>query len=207
MISDYDTWTPPSADDSDPGREIINEFLDRKGQNIQSLEAEIDYVRRVGIAANNTKEFGSFVSDDGTIIDAIEGTKYETPLSELLIKKLQEFEANGKIDSVTFIHYHTSGCSFSFADLNTMCGLRAIKTMELTTMNNETYSMTIGTGTIPDEELLKKEWRICTKAIEKKLKSDIKYSMMSDNDIDILKSQELSRILAGIHVWTWRSPL
>jgi len=206
LISDYDTRTPPSADDGDPGREIINEFLNRKGQKVESLEAEIDYVRRVGIAANNTKEFGSFVGADGTIIDAIEGTKYETPI-ESVVEKLKKLEADGKIDSVTFIHYHTSGCSFSFEDLNAMCGLRAIKTMELTTMNNGTYSMAISTGKVPNEERLTKDWNIIKKAIGKKLKSDIKYSMMSDNDKDILISRELSRILAGIYSWAWRPPL
>jgi hypothetical protein len=207
IISDYDKWTPPSVDGSDQGREIINEFLNRRGQKIESLEAEIDYVKRVGIAANNTKEFGSLVSTDGTIIDVIEGTKSETPLSDVLIKKLQELEANGKVDCFNFIHYHTSGCSFSFADLNAMCGLRAIKEMELATMDNGIYKMAIGGGRVPTQERLTQEWYACKEAIEKKIKSDIMYSTMNAHDIDILTSRELSRILAGIHGWTWGPPL
>ena len=35
-------------------------FLNRKGQKIESLDAETDYVRKMGIAAGNKKEFGTY---------------------------------------------------------------------------------------------------------------------------------------------------
>jgi L-cystine transport system permease protein len=206
-VADYDKFIPPSNGDDDPGREIINEFLNRKGQKVVSIESEIDYVKQVGIAANNTKEFGRFIDGDGTILDVIEGTANETPLSDDLISKLKELENNGKIDTVIFTHYHPSGCSFSFDDLNTMCGLRAIKEMNLPTNNYGTYSMAINSGEVPSEKRLTDEWNTYKKAIENELKSNQKYSIYNDMEKDIITSRELSRILASLHTWTWRPSL
>jgi hypothetical protein len=173
--------------------------LSREGQKIDSLEQEIYFVKSVGLAANNTKEFASIVSRNGTIIKTIEGLPREIPMTDEFIEKLR----NMAKDSLYFIHYHTSGCSFSFDDLNTLCGLRSIHQMIITTPAGKIYKMIASGDIIPSYELLLDEWTILKNAIEKKLDKLVFSGKMTIAQRDIETSRELSRILKGRYEWRY----
>jgi hypothetical protein len=190
----------PVDNPGDPGRDLIKKFLSRDGQKIESLAQEIDFVKSVGITANNTKEFASIVSRNGTIIKTIEGLQREIPMTNKFIDKLR----NMPTDSLYFIHYHTSGCSFSGDDANSLCGLRSIYQMIVTVPGDEVYKLQVSGGIIPSELRLMAEWEILKNAIEKKLDKLVFSGKITIAQRDIVKSREICRIMQERYKWGYQ---
>jgi hypothetical protein len=174
--------------------------LSREGQKADSLEQEINFVKSVGLAANNTKEFASIISRNGTIIKTIEGLPAEIPMDDSFIDKLR----NMPTDSLYFIHYHTSGSSFSGADANSLCGLRSIYQMIVTVPGADVYKLQVSGGIIPGDKKLLAEWKILQDAIEKKLNKLVFSGKMTIAQRDIVTSREICRIMERRYNWRYQ---
>jgi len=178
------------------------EFLSREGQKIESLDAETDYVRKMGIAAGNKKEFGTYIIND-VIVEPVEGTKYSTPPSA----ETAHLILNSEDNTAKLVHYHTSGCSFSGEDLGTFSDVHAFSEIRVTTADGWTFSVSIKENSIrPIADDVEKE-AARQKSIVKRylsMRDGEAFDNKTDAEKDILVSRGVSQVLANAYNWSYK---
>ena len=129
-------------------------FLGREGQKLMSFDAETDYVRKMGIAAGNKREFGTYIIDD-VIIEPVKGKSNSCSPSletERILLKAKE-------NSAKMVHYHPSGYSFGPEDLLSFSNVPAFSEMRITTADGNIFIMrTLPKSIHPDSNTITRDY-------------------------------------------------
>jgi hypothetical protein len=185
----------------EPDNEFVKQFMSRDGEKIISIDDEIKKVRQVGIAANNSEEFGTIFDKNGVILKVLRGDKNDK--NHLYVpSEIDDIIKKGPITNYTLIHYHISGGSFSLDDLQTLLTYKEFSAFYVTTKSGSRYRMALGNTKMTLSEL-DEYWMKFYAAIEKKLEPDIKSGILTKNYGKIIISRELSRILKNKFEWDY----
>ena len=178
------------------------EYTSRGGQKVESLDTETDYVRRMGMAAGNTREYGTYIIDD-VIIEPVRGTKSSSDPSA----ETEKLILNASDNSARLVHFHTSGCSFGPEDLGTFGSISAFSEFRVTNAGGITFSMQRNNDSIITERnIIEKKYAELVPRVTKMLKEreDMNFNMLSEQKKDILVSRGVSQALAHSFRWDYK---
>jgi SPP1 gp7 family putative phage head morphogenesis protein len=192
----------PATFPQDPNfSKMSKEFLERDGQQVESITAETDYVRRMGEAAGNVREYATIVQGDGTIMKSLRGKARYVPIPDDIDYKIR----HSPDDSVTLIHYHTSGCSLSPDDLGSFSEVRAFHEIRVATPRGSTFVMSIKEGSEhPTAERIKADAVDYKPGIDDILMPQYRRERWTMAEKERQESRALCQILAKKYNWDYR---
>jgi hypothetical protein len=176
---------------------MTREFLSRNGQKINSLDEETNYVMNMGKAGGNTREYATFIQGNN-ILKSIRGKSTETPISDSFEKQLFYATEN----SIKFIHFHPSGCSFSLDDIITFSEVRAFSEMRITTSKGLVFKMSIKDGSVrPLGDDIKKDILQLSPKINTILMPKVRAKELTMAEQKVWASRWLSQLISNKYNW------
>ena len=152
------------------------------------------------ISGGNRREYATIIHD-GKILKSIKGTKTHTPISselEKIIFGLPDYAAQ-------FIHYHTSGCSFSAEDIMTLYDVRAFSEMRVATPSGWIFKMETTEKTIfPDREKLLKQINEVREKSNIKLMPMVRRKEITLTQKRILESRWICQVIKNKYNWGYQ---